>query len=180
MSLPDGRPCTSPSLLQPQSQPQSPLPVKQGFLRKLLARSASTRSTKSSASSVSADQRLAPEPVSSPGLIKRMSKRVVPGLPRAQTFKRQLSEDRKHLAPVEPSAEERRAASVDRRAHYPRKPSGRVSRNHIDPHSSAPSFLASLSTKLLPMHSHFPSTSLNLSQRMHRPTFRTPIRMIQI
>ncbi|PTB45660.1 uncharacterized protein TrAFT101_001091 [Trichoderma asperellum] len=140
MSLPDGRPCTSPSLLQPQSQPQSPLPVKQGFLRKLLARSASTRSTKSSASSVSADQRLAPEPVPSPGLIKRMSKRVVPGLPRAQTFKRQLSEDRKHLAPVEPSAEERRAASVDRRSHYPRKPSGRVSRTHIDPHSSAPSF----------------------------------------
>ncbi|PON22437.1 serine/threonine protein kinase [Trichoderma gamsii] len=144
MSLPDGRPCTSPSLLHPQSQPQSPLPVKQGFLRKLLARSASTRSTKSSASSVSADQRLAPEPISSPGLIKRMSKRVVPGLPRTQTFKRQLSEDRKHLAPVEPSAEERRAASVDRRAHYPRKPSGRVSKTHVDPHSSAPSFFGEL------------------------------------
>ncbi|KAM0259039.1 hypothetical protein ACHAQJ_003539 [Trichoderma viride] len=140
----DDRPCTSPSLLQPQSQPQSPLPAKQSFLRKLLARSASTRSSKSSASSVSADQRLTSEPVSNSGLIKRMSRRVVPGLPRTQTFKRQLSEDRKHLAPVEPSAEERRAASVDRRTHYPRKPSGRASRVHVDPRASAPSFFGEL------------------------------------
>ncbi|KAL7784061.1 serine/threonine protein kinase [Trichoderma ceciliae] len=140
----DGRPCTSPSLLQPQSQPQSPLPAKQSLLRKLLARSASSRSSKSSASSVSADRRLASDPVSSPGLIKRMSRRVVPGLPRSQTFKRQLSESRKHLAPVEPSAEERRAASVDRRSHYPHKPGGRASRAHVDPRASAPSFFGEL------------------------------------
>lgn len=137
----DDRPCTSPSLLllqlQPQSQPQSP--TKQSFLRKLLARSGSSRSSKSSASSVSADHRLASDPVSHAGLIKRMSKRVVPGLPRSQTFKRQLSESRKHLAPVEPSAEERRAASVDRRSHFAHKPGGRASRAHNDAHASAPS-----------------------------------------
>ncbi|RFU72091.1 serine threonine kinase [Trichoderma arundinaceum] len=141
----DGRPCTSPSLLQPQSQPQSPLPAKQSFLRKLLTRSASSRSSKSTASSVSADHQVASRPASNSGLIKRMSKRVVPGLPRSQTFKRQLSESRKHLAPVEPSAEERRAASVDRRSHYPHhKPGGRASRAHIDPRSSAPSFFGEL------------------------------------
>ncbi|UKZ73777.1 hypothetical protein TrVFT333_001428 [Trichoderma virens FT-333] len=135
----DGRPCTSPSLLQPQSQPQSPSPTKQSFLRKLLTRSGSSRSSKSSASSVSADQQ-ASAPVSGSGLVKRLSRRVVPGLPRSQTFKRQLSESREHLAPVEPSAEERRAASVDRRTHFPQKPGRRSSRSHIDPRSSAPSF----------------------------------------
>ncbi|KAH6607631.1 serine threonine kinase [Trichoderma cornu-damae] len=146
MPPPDGRPCTSPSPLRPQAQPQAQLraqpqpqpqpPAKHSFLRKLLTRSASSRSSQSSASSASAD----PEP--SPGLVKRMSKRVVPGLPRSQTFKRQLSESRSHLAPVEPSAEERRAASVDRRSHcqHSIRPGGRASRAHVDPRSSAPSF----------------------------------------
>jgi hypothetical protein len=64
----------------------------------------------------------------------------VPGLPRSQTFKRQLSESREHLAPVEPSAEERRAASVDRRCHYPQKAGRRSLRAHPEPRSSAPSF----------------------------------------
>ena len=39
----------------------------------------------------------------------------MPGLPRAQTFKRQLSERRCRLAPVEPDPAERRAVSMDRR-----------------------------------------------------------------
>lgn len=47
----------------------------------------------------------------------RTSRSVVPGLPRAQTFKRQLSENRSRLAPVEPTPEERRAVSMDRRGH---------------------------------------------------------------
>lgn len=135
----DDRPCTSPSLLQPHSQLQPSSPTKQSFLRKLLARSGSSRSSKSSASSVSADQQ-GSTPVSGSGLVKRLSRRVVPGLPRSQTFKRQLSESREHLAPVEPSAEERRAASVDRRTHFPQKPGRRSSRAHVDPRSSAPSF----------------------------------------
>ncbi|KAL6829766.1 serine/threonine protein kinase [Trichoderma camerunense] len=135
----DDRPCTSPSLLQPHLQLQPSSPTKQSFLRKLLARSGSSRSSKSSASSVSADQQ-GSTPVSGSGLVKRLSRRVVPGLPRSQTFKRQLSESREHLAPVEPSAEERRAASVDRRTHFPQKPGRRSSRAHVDPRSSAPSF----------------------------------------
>lgn len=42
---------------------------------------------------------------------------VVPGLPRMQTFKRRLSEERAHLAPIQPSVDERRAVSMDRRSH---------------------------------------------------------------
>lgn len=42
-------------------------------------------------------------------------RKVVTGLPRSQTFKRQLSEQRTHLEPVLPTPDERRAASVDRR-----------------------------------------------------------------
>ena len=49
----------------------------------------------------------------------RTSRSVVPGLPRAQTFRRQLSEERSRLAPVEPTLEERRAVSMDRRSHLP-------------------------------------------------------------
>ncbi|KAL6881260.1 serine/threonine protein kinase [Trichoderma novae-zelandiae] len=152
----DGRPCTSPPLLQPQLQtlPQSPQPAKQSFLRKLLTRSDSSRSSKSSASSVSASQQPAHAPAPAPapaspqaptaasGIVKRLSRRVVPGLPRSQTFKRQLSESREHLAPVEPSAEERRAASVDRRCHHPQKAGRRSLRAHPDPRSSAPSFFS--------------------------------------
>lgn len=57
------------------------------------------------------------EPLRSDGARGRTSRSVVPGLPRAQTFKRQLSENRSRLAPVEPTPEERRAVSMDRRSH---------------------------------------------------------------
>ena len=50
-----------------------------------------------------------------PGTMRRISRSVVPGLPRAQTFKRQLSEQRCHLDPVELNPAERRAVSMDRR-----------------------------------------------------------------
>lgn len=45
----------------------------------------------------------------------RISRSVIPGLPRAQTFKRQLSEHRDRLRPIQPTGDERRAMSVDRR-----------------------------------------------------------------
>lgn len=45
----------------------------------------------------------------------RRPRDVVPGLPRVQTFKRQQSERRNNLAPVQPTQAERRAVSVDRR-----------------------------------------------------------------
>ena len=60
------------------------------------------------------------EPTSSgaptaPSFGRRLSRRVVPGLPRPGTFKRQNSERREKLTPVQPSVDERRAVSVDRK-----------------------------------------------------------------
>jgi serine/threonine protein kinase len=49
------------------------------------------------------------------GLARRLSKKVIPGLPRAGTFKRQQSELRDRLEPVKPNQDERRTVSVDRR-----------------------------------------------------------------
>ncbi|PHH68551.1 hypothetical protein CDD80_7436 [Ophiocordyceps camponoti-rufipedis] len=46
---------------------------------------------------------------------KLPARKVVTGLPRAQTFKRQQSEQRVHLSPITTSLDERRAASADRR-----------------------------------------------------------------
>ena len=48
---------------------------------------------------------------------RHTSREVVTGLPRVQTFKRRLSEQRVHLEPVEPSAEERRTTSTERRCY---------------------------------------------------------------
>lgn len=70
-----------------------------------------------------------------PGVIRRVSRKVVPGLPRAQTFKRQQAEVRKNLEPVEPTPAERRALSVDRRPHIPHHPA-----NSHNPRASAPDF----------------------------------------
>lgn len=48
-------------------------------------------------------------------LNRRSSRKVVPGLPRPLTFKRQNSEKRERLLPVPVDGEQRRAASADRR-----------------------------------------------------------------
>lgn len=50
---------------------------------------------------------------------RRSNRTVIPGLPRAQTFKRQKSELRDNLMPAELSADERRALSMDRRLASP-------------------------------------------------------------
>ncbi|KAB5523934.1 hypothetical protein GE09DRAFT_484635 [Coniochaeta sp. 2T2.1] len=71
---------------------------------------------------------------SRPGVIRRVSRKVVPGLPRAQTFKRQQSEVRNKLEPVQPTPAERRAVSVDRRLQTPLN----GSQTHSNPRSSAP------------------------------------------
>lgn len=71
------------------------------------------------------------------GLIRRVSRKVVPGLPRAPTFKRQQSELRDNLEPVKPTPAERRAVSVDRRIN----PSGSVF-SQSNPRTSAPDFLS--------------------------------------
>jgi serine/threonine protein kinase len=69
------------------------------------------------------------------GLARRFSKKVIPGLPRAGTFKRQQSELRERLEPVKPNVDERRTVSVDRRTK-----SGRNSSTAIvtSPRLSAP------------------------------------------
>ncbi|KAI1344586.1 hypothetical protein F5Y15DRAFT_115898 [Xylariaceae sp. FL0016] len=74
----------------------------------------------------------------SSGLIRRVSRKVVPGLPRAKTFKRQQSENREKLEPIRQTQAERRAVSVDRRLHLQRNVS------HTSqplPRASAPDFL---------------------------------------
>lgn len=56
-----------------------------------------------------------PEDVQRPGIARRLSRKVVPGLPRPGTFKRQQSELRDKLEPAKPNHDERRTVSVDRR-----------------------------------------------------------------
>ena len=68
---------------------------------------------------------------------RRLSRKVGVGLPRATTFKRQDSERRENLAPLEPSP--RRAVSADRRTH--RTLSAQRTRSpqaSVDPRLSAP------------------------------------------
>jgi len=76
------------------------------------------------------------------GLIRRVSRKVVPGLPRAPTFKRQQSELRNNLEPTKPTSAERRALSVDRR----RQTSQANSQCPSNPRSSAPDFLHNYSS----------------------------------
>ncbi|KAF4615724.1 hypothetical protein G7Y89_g15264 [Cudoniella acicularis] len=74
-----------------------------------------------------------------PGIARRLSRKVVPGLPRPGTFKRQQSELRDRLEPNVPNPEERRTVSVDRR----HNPSFRTSSSALTspPRLSAPELL---------------------------------------
>ncbi|KAF2262207.1 kinase-like protein, partial [Lojkania enalia] len=67
---------------------------------------------------------------------RRSSRKVVPGLPRPLTFKRQNSERREKLLPVPVDSQQRRAASADRRS------SNAVKRAISPPPASAPSLSA--------------------------------------
>jgi hypothetical protein len=70
---------------------------------------------------------------------RRLSKKVIPSLPRQGTFKRQQSELRDKLEPVIPKAHERRALSVDPRSDdKPRRSTSSLSR--AIPRASAPQF----------------------------------------
>lgn len=89
-----------------------------------------------------------------PGIMRRVSRKVVPGLPRAQTFKRQRSEVRSRLEPVRPSTAERRAVSMDRRVH-----DSNTALNYSDPRSSAPDFLHHCSSEP-PSPASFPMSPL--------------------
>ncbi|KAL8666218.1 MAG: hypothetical protein Q9168_007542 [Polycauliona sp. 1 TL-2023] len=61
------------------------------------------------------DEKKDPPILQRPGIARRLSRKVVPGLPRPPTFRRQNSEKRARLKPVEPTITERRATSVGRR-----------------------------------------------------------------
>ncbi|KAI0206327.1 hypothetical protein F4808DRAFT_115090 [Astrocystis sublimbata] len=71
----------------------------------------------------------------SSNLVRRVSRKVVPGLPRVKTFKRQQSENREKLEAVLPTPAERRAVSVDRRMLIQRSASHS---SQLLPRSSAP------------------------------------------
>nr|CEG04236.1 unnamed protein product [Fusarium clavum] len=135
------------------SEPSQPLHTPtafsgpQGFFRKLFGRqSGSSARSKPVEQPKDIQHENNSTDIDKDGLIRRMSRRVVPGLPRAQTFKRQISERRTNLSPIEPTPDERRAASmravsVDRRSNRPGSPS--ASQPAFNPRVSAPSFLQS-------------------------------------
>lgn len=129
-------------MAQADAQTPVPMPGTTSFFRRLLFGSSNGTSTdesglkKSLKSQDSSDE----EGSQKGGLIRRVSRKVVPGLPRMQTFKRQQSEKRTNLAPVEPTPAERRAVSVDRRAVLSRTTS-RLTTTETLPRSSAPDFL---------------------------------------
>ncbi|KAI1481438.1 hypothetical protein F4774DRAFT_407745 [Daldinia eschscholtzii] len=103
------------------------------ILKKLLGKDSTLTS------SVSSDQESRTSLDCSPtsGLLRKVSRKVVPGLPRVKTFKRQQSEVREKLEAIQPTSAERRAVSVDRRLRTQRS----VSRaNEPLPRASAPDF----------------------------------------
>ncbi|CAG8971292.1 hypothetical protein HYALB_00001459 [Hymenoscyphus albidus] len=75
-----------------------------------------------------------------PGIARRLSRKAVPGLPRAGTFKRQQSELRDRLEPVIPKPDERRTVSVDRRRNISDRSSISAIANPL-PRLSAPELL---------------------------------------
>ncbi|PQE31627.1 serine threonine kinase protein [Rutstroemia sp. NJR-2017a WRK4] len=106
------------------------------------------------------------EPQQPAGLARRISRKVVPQLPRAGTFKRQQSELRDRLEPVKPNPEERRTASVDRRL----TTSHRSSSTAINrgPRSSAPEFLDRTDTLDTSIHaSTRPPTANTITSDVH-------------
>ena len=110
-----------------------------------------TSSPPSNAAPSSRGQPSESDDASRTGLIRRVSRKVVPGLPRAQTFKRQQSERRTELEPVQQTPAERRAVSVDRRL----QPS--VSHTSSNPRTSAPDFLNTSFSSATPSVASLPS-----------------------
>ncbi|KAL3440298.1 hypothetical protein BJX65DRAFT_314913 [Aspergillus insuetus] len=92
------------------TEPDPPRP-KEGILRRIGKRLGVGRDREDSSSSRITEHYDIPEANSN--ITRRLSRTVVPGLPRPQTFKRQQSELR--LSPPPMSAESRRAVSADRR-----------------------------------------------------------------
>ncbi|KAF9881938.1 protein kinase domain-containing protein [Colletotrichum karsti] len=104
---------------------------------------------------------------------RRISRKVVPGLPRVQTFKRQQSERRNNLAPVEPSPAERRALSVDRRVQSSRT----ASQAQSFPRASAPDLFenasfevqSAISAPVSPIEEHVEGTLHHVVSEVTEP-----------
>jgi hypothetical protein len=129
----------------PQADPppnEPPAPAEHNKLSNIFKRFLGKNHTSAApASSVKDLKELGREPSPGGGLLRRASRRVVPGLPRAKTFKRQQSEVREKLEAIKPTQAERRAVSVDRRGLHPlRNVSSHQPSQHL-PRASAPDFL---------------------------------------
>jgi hypothetical protein len=72
-----------------------------------------------------------------PGVVRRLSRKVVPGLPRPGTFKRQQSELRDNLEPIKPKPAERRTVSMDRKGYSQARDLSRSGASTV-PRTSAP------------------------------------------
>ncbi|TID00087.1 Receptor-interacting serine/threonine-protein kinase 1 [Colletotrichum higginsianum] len=128
------------SSLSSTEPPPSSAHSSAGFLRKLFGRNNAAPAPVGPFQPREPEPEPEPEPDSddpqSTDLTRRASRKVVPGLPRVQTFKRQQSERRNNLSPVESSPAERRALSVDRRVQSSRT----ASQAQSFPRASAPDF----------------------------------------
>ncbi|KAI1845723.1 hypothetical protein JX265_000098 [Neoarthrinium moseri] len=125
----------------------------------------------SSASSPHDAQESASQPLPGAGLLRRASRKVVPGLPRAKTFKRQQSEVREKLEATKPSQAERRAVSVDRRGHHPLR--NAHSGQHL-PRASAPDFLDdTYSTTTAGNNASVPQSPVEEKQFLNVPSVST-------
>lgn len=117
--FPSGRQSSDgPEMAQEASPNPAASPRTTSFLRKLLFGSTNSEAAAAPAPPPDAldSKEGSDDETKKDGLMRRVSRKVVPGLPRMQTFKRQQSEKRVNLSPIQPTAAERRAVSVDRRA----------------------------------------------------------------
>ncbi|KAK5651558.1 hypothetical protein OQA88_11923 [Cercophora sp. LCS_1] len=132
-------PVSPSSPVSPTSSTGSQGQMQQSIWRRFFGRDKNTNDNNGVPTSPDASPKeSAPEPADDrAGIIRRVSRKVVPGLPRVQTFKRQQSELRDNLEPVMQSPAERRALSVDRRM----LPSGSAY-SQSNPRTSAPDFLS--------------------------------------
>ncbi|KFA76723.1 hypothetical protein S40288_09841 [Stachybotrys chartarum IBT 40288] len=96
----------------------------------------------------------------------RTNRKVITGLPRTQTFKRQQSEQRVHLTPVETDQYERRAVSVDRRSCGPLLPA--TFQDYSNPRASAPGHIHT-SSQTVPGPEYAPSLTASTTEDASLP-----------
>lgn len=154
-----------------ESEPPPPPSMKLAFWRKLLGKQNAAPHS-SIPCELPRNHELDHEEPLRPAVAAHGSRKVITCLPRSQTFKRQQSEQRMHLAPVMPTADERRAASVDRRSQSRHKRA--LSQPSTNPRVSAPGLLGS--SPDAPGFHHYPSF-ISTSQTDDGPHVQSPDQM---